>query len=452
MNRNTYTLLSVVFIFTIFFGGGSYGEEWNVEKALEAGTKFRKSWVLDKPIDEAKVKAAKLNVIKGKYVTLYTDLPLSKSVSELPKIFDMAVPMWCEYLKVDPKELDSWHLTACLIGDFQKFLPSGLVDEVPNLRHGYSQRHKFWIREQQEEYYRRHLFLHEGVHCLMTHLFGRFGALWYMEGTAELLAVHRWNSGKLEIGFMPESREEVPSFYRIDTIARLVREGEKITVNDVFNLSYTKFQETEAYALSWAMSILCANHPDYRDAFWEYVIEIPRNLSPVRFSELLGPEKMAALEVDWAYFISHISYNYDLGRDVITDPTRAKMGPGKGKVIELRTDTGWSNSGIAIEKGKNYQIEARGRYSIMAKPVVWWCEPQGVTIKYCDGRPLGQLLACVIPSIKRDAAEAVREPMVIGTGTTFEAESSGTLFFRINEHSVDLHDNTGTIKIGVRER
>ena len=82
-----------------------------------------------------------------------------------------------------------------------------------------------WLYEQPSDYYRRHLLLHEGTHGFMNTVLGGCGPLWYMEGIAEYLATHRWKDGRLTLGYMPRSRDEVPQWGRIRLIQDAVAEG-----------------------------------------------------------------------------------------------------------------------------------------------------------------------------------------------------------------------------------
>ena len=62
-------------------------------------------------------------------------------------------------------------------------------------------------------------------------------------------------------------------------------------------------------------------------------------------------------------------------------------------------------------------------------------QPQGISIVYSEGRPIGTLLAAVR---REPAAEGAEETMlkqiVVGRHATFVAANSGTLYFRINDH------------------
>ncbi len=150
-------------------------------------------------IEEGKVAAAGIRKLTGKHLTLYTDLPADTgpAVDELPRVFDAAVPLWCEYFGVDPAKPAEWKIVGSLMKDKERFLGAGLYSEnLPPFPHGFSQGSQVWLYDQPSDYYRRHLLLHEGTHAFMNRWLGGAGPPWYMEGMAELLGTHQWSGGK----------------------------------------------------------------------------------------------------------------------------------------------------------------------------------------------------------------------------------------------------------------
>ena len=102
--------------------------------------------------------------------------------------------------------------------DKARFAAAGLLaDNLPPFQSGYSRSDgkQFWLLEQPSDFYRRELLLHEGTHCFMFTVLKGAGPPWYKEGMAEYLGTHRWQDGRLTLGYMPRSREEVPYWRRI---------------------------------------------------------------------------------------------------------------------------------------------------------------------------------------------------------------------------------------------
>ena len=81
-------------------------------------------------VDAAKVKAAGLRVLEGKHLTLYTDVPSSPAVDDLPAVFDAAVPQWAAYFNIPAAKIAGWRMNGFLIGDKEKFVALGLIPIV----------------------------------------------------------------------------------------------------------------------------------------------------------------------------------------------------------------------------------------------------------------------------------------------------------------------------------
>src|SRR5262249_14224219 len=147
--------------------------------------------------------------------TLYTDLPSSLAVDELPGVFDQAFLQWCAYFGIDEKDHADWRMTGYLIKDKVRFTAAGLLpDDLPPFLNGYCRGHEIWVYNQPSgnqtsDYYRRHLLLHEGTHGFMFTVLRGCGPPWYSEGMAELLATHRWADGRLQLNRFPSSPAEV---------------------------------------------------------------------------------------------------------------------------------------------------------------------------------------------------------------------------------------------------
>ena len=173
-------------------------------------------------VDDARAAAAGIRKLPGRRLTLYTDLS-GAEIDRLPAVFEQAFPQWCRYFKVKEDEHADWHMTGFLMKDKARFVEAGLLPEkLPPFEHGFSWGTVLWIYEQPSDYYRRHLLLHEGTHGFMNSLLGGCGPTWYMEGLAEYLATHCWREGRLTLGYMPRSRDEVPQWGRIRRIQEAV--------------------------------------------------------------------------------------------------------------------------------------------------------------------------------------------------------------------------------------
>ena len=98
----------------------------------------------------------------------------------------------------------------------------------------------------------------------------------------------------------------------------------------------------------------------------------------------------------------------------------------------------------------------------MAKtPVIWWCEPNGVSIRYYGRRPLGMLLAAVRPAAgifgkparrgqpAEEKPSAFLHPVPVGLRATLAPDQPGTLYLKINHSAGELDDNAGHLTVRV---
>ncbi len=400
-------------------------------------------------IDEERTMAAGIRQIRGKHLTLYTDIPTNPSVDELPTIFDTAVAQWGEYFDIGADHTDTWRMVGYLIQDKTRFVTAGLWrDDLPPFLHGFQRGAEMWVYEQPSDYYRRHLLLHEGTHAFMKQFLGGSGPPWYMEGIAELFGTHRWHENKLSMRWFPESKETTSHWGRIKVLQDEYQAGRGKSLEQIFRYDETAHLQVEPYAWCWAAAAFFDGHHRYRERFLELRKFAPDETLTFsqRFYDALRSE-WPHVAREWHVFISNMVYGYDIGREVI-QPRTAEEVPAEGVTLSITVDRGWQSSGYRLETGATYKIEARGRYQVVAQPQVWWCEPNGVTIRYHQGQPLGIVLGAIVDETEQpDGAVALLVPQVIGLGGEFPIITGGTLYLRINDSPAELADNAGTVEI-----
>jgi hypothetical protein len=396
--------------------------------------------------------AAGLRSVAGKHLTLFTDLPLTAEIESLPTIFDAAVPQWRDYFGIGERRTRDWRLTGFLMGDRRRFQAAGVLPgDLPPFLHGYCRGNEIWFDDQPSDYYRRHLMLHEGVHGFMLTLLGGAGPPWYMEGTAELLATHRWQDGQLTVNYFPENRDVVPYWGRVKLVQDEVAAGRSLSLSEVFRLDSRAHLKNEAYGWCWAAAALLDAHPRFKDRFRSLKREVNRNDDRFsqRFERQLGPE-LAELEADWRQFVGELDYGYDVERSAIRR-IEAKALSAAGEMVVIAAAAGWQSSGILIQAGEKVSIAASGKYQVGDDPKPWLCEPQGVTIEYHRGNPLGMLMAAVAPASTGEASSPLQD-IPIGARRELSFKTSGVLYFRINEASAGLKDNRGELSIAVARK
>jgi hypothetical protein len=395
--------------------------------------------------------AGGIRQIAGKHIMLLTDLPSAPAVDELAAVFDLAFPQWCKYFGVNATRHADWRVTGCLMKDKSLFKRLKLLSDVlPPFDNGFSYNYDLWIYDQSTDYYRRHLLLHEGVHSFMHTLLGAAGPAWYREGMAELLGTHHWNDGELTLGYFPARRDEVPMWGRIKIVRDAFAAHRARRLSDVLAYDPLTQPGTEPYGWCWAAAAFLDGHPRYQARFRTLPKIVRQPDFNERFRQLFGAD-WENLNLEWQVFVADLEYGYDLKRTAIDFTPGQPLDPAGGRVT-IRADHGWQNSGIALEAGATYGLLAAGRYQVAGKPQIWWCEPNGVSIRYYRGQPLGILLAAVRPDRPSPGPCPLIAPTAAGLQATLAPKHSGTLFLRINDSAAELDDNSGTLSVEVKQQ
>ncbi|MHB8951649.1 MAG: hypothetical protein ACYC4U_01575 [Pirellulaceae bacterium] len=417
-------------------------------------------------VDLGRLEGAGIRKIEGVHLTLYTDVSSQPEVDELPRVFDLAVKPWCAYFHVLPGQVANWKMTAYLMDRKERFQGTGLLpDDLPPFLNGYQRGFELWVYEQPSAYYRRHLLLHEGTHAFMNGLLHGCGPPWYMEGMAELLGTHRWQDGDLQLAYFPQRRAEVEQWGRIKMIHTEVAAGRSLSLESVLALGPTAHLQNEPYAWCWAAAAFLDGHPQFSTRFRQLPQDVLQDVPKftASFWRMFESERRQLIE-QWQLFVLHLDYGYDLQAEAIVyDPPGTVLSD--AREVRVRADRGWQSTGIRVEAGATYVLEASGRYQIartaidqepltrqavVQEPRIWWCEPGGVTIRYYGGRPLGMLLAAISDeSLLLTGLTPFAKPEVIGLGAELSCAAPGTLFLRVNDAPSELVDNAGDLVVRV---
>ena len=400
-------------------------------------------------INESLVASAGIRKLAGKHVTIYTDLAADPDVDQLPEVFDLAVPQWRRYFQLDADAIAKWHMTGYVMKDPERFRSTGLLpDDLPNFLHGYQRDGEFWVYEQKSAYYRRHLVLHEGTHAVMNNLLGSTGPSWYMEGIAELLGTHRWADGQLELRNFPGSRDEVPYWGRVKIVREQRDQGRAKSLSQIMAYEPGHYLQVEPYGWSWAAATLLDAHPDYREQFRQ----LPRMAGDPQFTARFQAQlrdRWRELSEQWQLFVMNMEYGYDVEREAVEFRSGQPLEEGQ-RTVKIAADRGWQSTGVELLSNSTYQITASGRFQLAQTPKIWWCEPNGVTIRYHDGRPLGQLLAALRSDPPGEGLTALAKPVPIGLERSITLSQPGTLYLRINDSPAELADNVGSLTVTIR--
>ncbi len=387
--------------------------------------------------------------VQGEFCEIVTDLDLGPESKELAKIFDAAVPIWCEIFQVPLDKVRDWRVTVHVMGSRERFLTAGMLPKsMPNFPHGFQWKNDIWIVEQPSAYYRRHLLLHEGTHWFMTYRYGSAGPPWLMEGTAEWLATHRWIADKLDLGWIPRSKSDVPYWGRIAVIQDQLASGIAPSLESILRYDPAAHQNVDAYAWSWAAVLFMRSNPHTREEFERILtgeIKLDQSLNRLLFNRLRL--KWPNLRAQWSSFVSDLEFGHDQ-RQTMLQLSAATEPLERLRTCEISAQANWQGTGYSVAEGVKLRIQASGQFTLKNDPKPWVSEPTGVTIEYYRGQPLGKLMLCVAAAVPQEQ-EATIPPYSVPVGELAEIRfsRSGEIFFRVNEATSQLFDNTGTIKV-----
>lgn len=349
-----------------------------------------------------------------------------------------------------------FQMTGYLIGDRDRFDAAGLVPvDLPQFAHGQHRGQEFWMYEQEFDYYRRHLLIHEATHCFMMIMPGVRPPLWYLEGMAELFATHRIDAaGQATFAVMPHTPEEFLGFSRIEMIQQQVADDQLFNLDQVTRLGVREFSLSRStpYAWSWAICKFLDTHPQYRQRFRE----LGQHLVGTEFQRL-AEESFAAdkllLAAEWDQFVRGIDYGWDFDAHAfVTHDGPAQELSSPVEVI-IRADRGWQSTGFRVRNRQRYAIDVQGRVSLGNAPRPWISEPQGITIQYANGLPIGRVQVAVLVEVDQQTGGIVSIPLEVhdcGRGGAFQFRHNGTLLFRINDLANARQDNSGVYSAMLR--
>jgi hypothetical protein len=394
---------------------------------------------------------------EGRYVRLVTDLPDSESLVHWVAAFDAAVPLWAEYWGRNLDALRGWRITAYIMADKSKFVAAGVVPRtLPDFRFGYQVGTRIWVLHQPEDYYSRHLLLHEGAHAITDHLFGGGGPPWFMEGTAEWMSTHSWQlptspleSPKITIGVVPQSSTEAQGWGRIELIENARRQKQVPSLESVMKYNDAAHREVEPYAWSWLAATLLEMYPDYRQVRREAAIHAA-DRSPQFNSNLYAKlrNQWPIVSARWNLLANDIDYGWDPSYQLVD---LSMSLPPLSRKVEMKLDSrhGWQSAPIKLSAGQSVNITSSGKYKIRESTRDWYSEPDGITIHYYKGHPIGKLVARLLPMAATGGGPYAAPPqdVAIGAAGIVTASQDSWLLLKINEAPGEYADNEGELAI-----
>ncbi len=393
----------------------------------------------------------------SKHLILYTDIKPQKAAG-LPKLVDQLYADLEAYFGPLPPDREGsvFQMTGYIMAEPRLFRESDLLpDDLPGFNHGRHRGAEFWLNDQEFDYYRRHLMLHEATHCFMTitRLHPSVPPVWYMEGMAEFFGTHSLKpDGTAKFRLMPDNKEAFGGLGRILLVKTEVEEGRFLTLDQVFQLSPNDFSKNESYAWSWAMCQFLAAHPKYGKRFQE-LGNAPTKLNFLRGFDRAFKAEQDNMRTEWALFAHALDHGYQNAPAAIDFQPGQAMTAGASKTLEVQANRGWQSTAVLVEQGKKYTLSASGQFTLAQTPKPWVSEADGISFRYFDNRPLGQLLGCIRTQSSTSIATALtmRRVFACGANHTFIAPQTGTLYLRLNDRWDQLSDNTGITTVQLRQ-
>ncbi|MDB4331639.1 hypothetical protein OAA27_01070 [bacterium] len=390
---------------------------------------------------------------RGQYIELVTDLESSQEADRLVASFDAAVTQWVEFWQIDQFDLSSFRVSAFVMRDEGAFRQAGFIPpEVPDFNFGYAMGKKIWIKAQQSEYYTRHLALHEGVHAFMFAAFNGAGATWFQEGTAECLALHRNFGRSIGINVMPLTREEVPYWGRFKRMEQLRNESQVPTLKSVLGYKPNLLGDVGAYSWSWALVAMLDAYPEYRGDLLELGAKgFKRGPGFNRHFMMAFQSEWPILLARWQMMCHDLDYGFEWERERIEIGMNDPLWRGQPLKVQVSADQGWQSAGVRVPGGVKMRLRPSGTVTLANTTRPWVSEPAGITLRYHRGRPMGQLLVCVLPNAPNDAEVYLSEPAVypLTKEATLEIDSYSWLLFRVNESVGSLSDNQSAFEVNM---
>ena len=396
-------------------------------------------------LDRGRIEGHGIAWMESDHLRLLTDIRDEKVTRELMQVFDLAVDGWCERFSISHPKAKSWRLSCICMRSpesLARFRDAGLIpDDLPPFPAGFNRGHEIWMYFQPGNYYTRHLLIHEGTHGFMQWFLKGSGPPWFSEGMAEMLAVHRWQNGQLQLGLTSASKAETEYWGRPDIIKRYVKQGERRTLKEVISIPNQAFRNVDNYGWAWAACRFLDQHPQSHDAFQNMTNSLTKSDSKFNASLIRKLKtEWKQLELEWDLYTREMDYGYAISDAVVSPANSISQG------FEISPGKGWQTT-LNVVKGETLEIETRGKFVIHKNgSETWESESNGITLVYHDGKPLGVLEMAIL----EEGATQFPESQTVSSGGKWKMPATGKLMFRVNDHPGARGDNQGSIKIQIR--
>ncbi len=445
--------------------------------------------------DEKHLATFGLSRFSTKHLELITDLSEEKG-KPLLLLVDALHPFLEYYFGKLPPARDGsdYRVTGFVMQERSRFVQARLAkSDLLNSFHGRQIGAEFWMNNQTLDYYRRHLLLHEAVHCYMRHFPGEATfPLWYLEGMAEMIATHRRTIDDLEpppgtgvtsdipqpytFNVMPVDRMRFRGLERIIILQRDVKKNGVRSLEQIRSFSGNDFKDSvESYAWCWALCRFLDSHPTTKEKFRGLAKSLMTTPPDEALRTFFG-ELDSTIETEWTLFASGIDHGYDFDSHAIVFQSGRPLDSDL-HLAEVDSSRSWQATLLKVEAGRTYSVSAAGQFDLESllpretpgappkglpgfgteapdavpegaeNQSQWISEANGVSIRYHKGQPLGRLLGAIHIEGK---PHSMLKAIPLGNLAIFTASQTGTLYLRVNDRPESLANNRGKLSVSIR--
>lgn len=409
-------------------------------------------------LDRVKLESCGLRVLESKHLILVTDAPLAE-VQDLPLLADALFEELQRQLGPLKPDLNGkdFQITGYVMGAKERFEEAGVLPpESIVIRHGRHIGYQFWMNNQTLPYYRRHLLLHEFIHCFMMceHGMADIPPLWYTEGIAEYFATHELATDikSTRFGILPPTLDGYEGWGRITEIQTNMKEltanqsqwQSQMSLESVRHPRDNNFTTDLQYSQAWAIVWLIRNHPELKPHF--SAMSKARTREDFRDAEKSVPADVwQKIAVIWPLFLTSLTEGFQPEHS-FPPLDFAESKPSAPGTFALQSNQEWQATGVSIKRGSTVQLTCSGRYAVHDKPRPWISEPQGITIDYVYGRPLGEVTAILVAP----DGSVCSGRIPIGREKSITASADSELWLQINDSANSRSDNSGSASIEIQ--
>ncbi len=229
-------------------------------------------------------------------------------------------------------------------------------------------------------------------------------------------------------------------------MSQLRAENKIPSIETVMRYQPSLLGEVDTYGWSWAATMLLRAYPEYEDAFMSSARNGRDKSSAFNrrlFLQLRN--QWPVFNARWRLMCQELDYGFDWDTERVQLSERDPVWDGKPIAIEVAANKGWQSIGVRIPPATMIQLSATGTVTLAKTTKPWTSEPDGITFQYHDGRPLGQLLVCVLPNAIANTTYLPKlDVHSVGSETTVEVKEFSWLLLRVNDTPNDRSDNAGS--------